>query len=842
MTRMSEGPPEESGRADQPMIELHLEAASRILSSDDAGLWPGIVVETLQDDRRVQAAHVVCWGSTPTVLAGPGTGEKRESVAAMAIEALDEVGGETIVQRPGHLAARIDRGHAIVVQVADDDAAWARGLLESCLRTMLPSILAVERGQRLVNTARDLENHRVVERRISERLSAVRDVEELGAAVKDLAIQLFDIEFTGIYFRDPGSHLLRLVGAHGLEPEEVAEAERTAWQRHPGRVIRNGETILVDDTRSDDLGRSSTSPARRVEVRSRCYLPVETDGEVVGTLGLASSRPRAFGKDHIGGLEFLAGLAGLTWSRLLEQRRRETRDQILIASGDAAERLLGAMRWEDVLPGIMDMLERSFKAETAWYIAADGVAIGSQGRSHFPTAFVDAVARGDHGGITGRGDAPAPGFEGVDPRLAHPWVAVPIISKQSVRGVLLVVDKEDGRVHDSHSIAALRAFGEPLAAKISRDELEERVSHADRMELLGQMAGGVAHDINNLLMPILGLASTLAIDEPDPTRREKLEDIQLAAQRGRDFVEQVLLLTKRRVATDECTNLPEVVREAVTLLRPSTAENIRLEARVEDEGIGIIGDRTALLRLTQNLITNARHAIHDSPGSVTVTLRKETGSGTAVLEVRDDGSGMPEEVRARLFDPFFTTRRSGSERGLGLTIVQRVVNELGGEIAVESRMGEGSIFRVRLPSVELAGSPGSSETVEAEPTIAGTGDRHILVVDDDDMVRMTTEALVESLGYRVSTAEGGEAALRLMDSERFALVLSDLTMPGMDGLELIEEIRRRDFTGAAAVFTGYGEDAIDRAAASGVDEVLRKPISRDDLGKAIARLIERSPA
>ena len=219
-----------------------------------------------------------------------------------------------------------------------------------------------------------------------------------------------------------------------------------------------------------------------------------------------------------------------------------------------------------------------------------------------------------------------------------------------------------------------------------------------------------------------------------------------------------------------------------------------------------------------------------------------SGSGTAVLEVQDDGSGMPEEVRARLFDPFFTTRRSGSERGLGLTIVQRVVNELGGEIAVESRMGEGSIFRVRLPSVELAGSPGSSETVEAEPTIAGTGDRHILVVDDDDMVRMTTEALVESLGYRVSTAEGGEAALRLMDSERFALVLSDLTMPGMDGLELIEEIRRRDFTGAAAVFTGYGEDAIDRAAASGVDEVLRKPISRDDLGKAIARLIERSPA
>ena len=123
----------------------------------------------------------------------------------------------------------------------------------------------------------------------------MNNITDLGLAINDLAAQLFDIEFTGIYFRDPGSLHLRLVGARGLDAEEIHEAERTAWQRHPGRVIQRGEKIVVEDTRDDPDNRSSTSPRRRVEIRSRCYLPVNSGGEIVGTLGLASSRPSTFG-------------------------------------------------------------------------------------------------------------------------------------------------------------------------------------------------------------------------------------------------------------------------------------------------------------------------------------------------------------------------------------------------------------------------------------------------------------------------------------------------------------------------------------------------------------------
>ena len=702
-----------------------------------------------------------------------------------------------------------------------------------------PAILAVDRGNRLVVTSRSLENHRLLERRIAETLSGVANIRDLGQAVADLAAQLFDIEFTGIYFRDPESHNLRLVGARGLEADEIREAERTAWDRHPGRVIQRGETIMVDDTREDASRRSVTSPHRRVEIRSRCYLPVNSAGEIVGTLGVASSRPGAFGEVHVEGLEFLADLAGLTWSRLLEQRRRETRDQILIAAGDAAERLLGARHWKDVLPGVLEMMRRSFKAEAAWFIDTDGEAIGTNDSSRFPTDFVKGVANCEQGGIAGDGSKPAPGFNEIDPRLIHPWVATVVPVEHGEDAILLVADASDARVHDNHSIAAIRAFAEPLAAKIARDSLEQRLARSDRTEVLGQMASSVAHDINNLLTPILGHASALAADEKDSERRRKLDDIQLAAERGRDFVEHILLLTRRRVATDEKTNLAEVVEEVVTLLSPSTRENIKLTTSIEDRSSGVIGDRTAVLRLVQNLVTNARHAIHEGPGTVLIRLRRGDSPDLVVLEVIDDGSGMPEDVRSRLFDPFFTTGRSSAERGLGLglTIVHRIVTELGGVVEVQSEEGRGSNFLVTLPSIQIDPKDSSSRRSSGEPE-SRMGAGRILVVDDDEMVRSTTEALIASLGYEVDTAEGGKDAIAKADASRFDLILTDLSMPEMNGIELIEHLREHGFDSAAAVFTGYGEDAIATAADSGVDEVIRKPISRKDLGTVIRRLIE----
>ncbi len=824
----------------------HLRTAGRILSIDDSEGWPEMLCQSLTTPMdghpaSFEMATVIRFGSTPTPRHASGTAADADEIAELAMEVFDSIDDDPII--PGadasFAAGRIDAEHVLVIRAASAMQPFAADRLREALLVFIPAILAVDRGHRLVATSRSLENHRVLERRIAETLSAVGNIRELGQAVNTLAAQLFSIEFTGIYFRDPASHNLRLVGAHGLAADEIAEAERTAWERHPGHVIQKGESIMVADTREDTNQKSVTSPQRRVEIRSRCYLPVNSGGEIVGTLGLASSRPGAFGESHVEGLEFLADLAGLTWSRLLEQGRRETRDQILIAAGDAAERLLRVRNWKDALPGMLDLVRRAFKAESAWFIEANGEGTSMNSTARFPLDFVRAVVARDQSGATGDGSRPAVGFDLIDSKLAHPWAAVPVPTAHTDAGILVVVDESDGRVHDGHSVAALRAFAEPLAAKIARDELEERLARTDRMELLGQMAGGVAHDINNLLTPVLGLASALTIDEPDPDRRRKLGDIQLAAERGRDFVEQVLLLTRRRVATDERTNLAEVVAEAITLLKPSTPDTIRLEACIDDDRLGVIGDRTAVLRLVQNLVTNARHAINEDRGTVTIGLRQGDTPDEVFLEVLDDGSGMPEEVRSRLFDPFFTTRRSNNERGLGLTIVHRIVSELGGQITVKSSPGAGSSFLVALPAIsmsEVRQTPPRPEDHLDSQTASG----RILVVDDDEMVRSTTEALIESLGYDVDTADCGEVAIQLSSSTSYDLILTDLSMPGMDGLELIEHLRSTGFVGAAAVFTGYGEEAIATASKSGVDEVIRKPISRADLGMTIQNLLVQS--
>ena len=414
-------------------------------------------------------------------------------------------------------------------------------------------------------------------------------------------------------------------------------------------------------------------------------------------------------------------------------------------------------------------------------------------------------------------------------------------------GILLVVDETEGRVHDANSMAALRAFSEPLGSKIARDRLEESLRQIDRMDALGQLAGGVAHDINNLLMPILGLASTLASTEADAERRDRLESIQLAAERGRDFVEQVLLLTRRRVVTDEHTALVAVVQEAISLAALDDHPSIDVDIRIEDDDAAVIGDRTAILRMMQNLLVNARQAIGEGRGTIRVGIA--TRDGRAIVTVADDGCGIPDDVRRRLFEPFFTTRRSASERGLGLTIVHRVATELGGSIDVSSTVGVGTTFTVDLPAatatVTERESPVTPTRPTAPPPAAPTSEdaRWILVVDDDGMVRSTTRALIESLGYVVQDAGGGAEALALAaahDGGPPALVLTDLSMPGMDGLELVAKFRASGFTGATAIITGYGEDAFDTAREAGVDRVLRKPISRSELGEAIAELLAGS--
>ena len=734
------------------------------------------------------------------------------------------------------LGIRLDDTTLITVRLRKTRLDAPTALAAAISAHLRAPLLAAIRGHELRRLGRDLAHHQELERRIAERLSFIPDTEALGLAIEELAATIFEIEFAGIYFLDPATRNLRLVGNKGLEDWEIADAERTAWDRHPGRVIRTGELVHVHDTHDDPDNRSSTS-ARRVDIRSRCYLPVKADGEIVGALGLASSRVGAFDQRHVEGLDFLGGLAGLTWLRLQEETRRRRRDRILVAAGDAADLLLEARDWRDSIPRVLELIESSFQSELARFASLDGLRFGRDDeRASIPSSFIDAVVASASGGLVGDGSRPVPGFDS-GPETSY--VAVPIVVRDTPRGILLVEDVNRIRVHDQSSIAALRNFAESIASTMAREELENELVHAQRMEAVGLLAGGIAHDFNNLLWPIMVHATTLADGETDERRMHMLDDVQLAARRGAELVDQILFLSRRRVITDQETPLCDLVREALDLLRPSTPDRIRIESTIEDETATVRGDRTAVTRVIQNLVSNARHAIGEADGVIKVSLRPSNDDrGEVLLVVEDDGEGIPEAIRQNLFDPYFSTRQSGRGTGLGLTIVHRVVTELGGEIEVDSEPGTGTKFTVRLPRREGLVTP-APRTPKKTPT----GTERILLVDDDQMVLQTSRALVSSLGYETVVAPGVDEGLlafeeRMTAGSPIELVLTDLTMPGRNGIELIRDLRERGFEGPLVLITGFGDESAAAATEAGADRILRKPISREELGACIRSLLD----
>ncbi|MDA0296935.1 MAG: ATP-binding protein [Planctomycetota bacterium] len=829
-----------------------------MLDRDDSDAWPPLVVDGLLKIEGIASATIWRRSAIDTpIVSIASSGLENDSVLGdsrdLAESVLETIGDETVTtpSGPEAMIATIATIAIIAIRLDHDTVLTFSGLSESraellvfahqTVRMLRAPIAAIGRGMELRAVSLDLAHHRALERRIAEALSTVTDTASLGSTVQSLAETRFKVEYAAMYFLDAGTRYLRLVGNKGLNEWEIEDAERTAWDRHPGRVIRTGETVHVHDTKSDPGKRSVTS-ARRVEIRSRCYLPVQAGGEIVGALGLASTKVGAFDKRHVEGLKFLGDLAGLTWLRLQEEARRQTRDRVLVASGDAADLLLASPRWRDSIIKVLALIETSFQSYSARFIDVDGQSLGGPASMvDVPAAFLLATAAAETGGLVGNGAEPVPGFESDIPAISTSFVSVPIWVRGETAGILLVEDVNRVRVHDQNSIAALRAFADSIGTTMAREALEGELVHAQRMEAVGLLAGGIAHDLNNLLWPILVHSATLADSETEEYRLEMLADIQLAARRAAELVEQILFLSRRRVIADSDTLLMDVVEEAIVLLAPSTPDHIKVNSEIIDTTATTRGDRMALLRMVQNLITNARHAIEGTRGTVTISLRRSpTNQDIVHLEVRDDGVGISEEIRERLFDPYFSTRATGRGTGLGLTIVHRVVTELEGMIEVESEQGKGATFRISLPRTEKVGT----QTIPVVPPSSPRGNERVLVVDDDPMVLQTSMSLVASLGYEVEIADGTDAALAVFDEAREQgnephLVLTDLTMPDRDGISLAESLRDRGFAGPIVLITGFGHESAERASEAGVTEILQKPIPREDLGIVIRRLLDQ---
>jgi two-component system cell cycle sensor histidine kinase/response regulator CckA len=386
-----------------------------------------------------------------------------------------------------------------------------------------------------------------------------------------------------------------------------------------------------------------------------------------------------------------------------------------------------------------------------------------------------------------------------------------------------------------------------------RKEIEEQMRQAQKLESLGMLAGGIAHDFNNVLMAVLANAeAALAPDRIASAAAGDLSNIREAAMRGRELTRQLLNYAAQGPLTRAPVDLNELVRDTVALIGVSISKKAELSLHLADEPAMVDGDSGQLRQLIMNLVINASEALEDKVGQVAIhiatvrvipsdlegsALLPEIPSGRAVmLRVSDTGQGMSEETRKRIFEPFFSTKLTG--RGLGLASVLNVVRGHRGAIRVDSRLGAGTELTVWLKQGELQSS---GRVASSTAGLARAARGLVLVADDEPTLRRVARVCLRRLGFDVVLAEDGEDALRQYEQHagELVLVLLDLTMPKLSGVEALQRIREQDLRLPVLCVSGYSAELV--ASKIGTDPAasfLAKPYSFEELASAIDGLLE----
>lgn len=376
---------------------------------------------------------------------------------------------------------------------------------------------------------------------------------------------------------------------------------------------------------------------------------------------------------------------------------------------------------------------------------------------------------------------------------------------------------------------------------------EEHLLRAQRMESIGTLAGGIAHDLNNILSPILMAVDMLQLSEPDATAARWLAMIKENSERGAELVKQVLTFARGMAGDRVSVRLKHIVKDLVGVLKQTLPKSITVKHNIATDLWTISADPTQIHQVVMNICINARDAM-PTGGTLTIEARNvsidenyarmnvDADAGNYVLlTVSDTGMGMEPDVIKRIFDPFFTTKEIGKGTGLGLATTLTIVKSHGGFINVYSELQRGTIFSIYLPSAE---DVSDTRTAKAEALPRGKG-QTILVVDDEENIRNVAEATLGQFGYRTLTAVDGTDALAVysQNAKDIDAVLTDMAMPYMDGTALIRALKKIDPAVPIVVMSGLVNEAQNaELTALGVKACLAKPYTAETLLNVLAEL------
>jgi signal transduction histidine kinase/ActR/RegA family two-component response regulator len=387
-------------------------------------------------------------------------------------------------------------------------------------------------------------------------------------------------------------------------------------------------------------------------------------------------------------------------------------------------------------------------------------------------------------------------------------------------------------------------------AAAEKARLEAQLAQSQKMEAVGRLAGGVAHDFNNMLAAIQGYAELLLRSlAPEDPLRSHAEQIFKASQRSAGLTQQLLAFSRRQVIVPRVVDVNRLIEDSTRMLGRLIGEDVALTV-VPDADIGrVMADPNQLDHVLVNLVVNARDAMPDG-GRLTIETAEEEVDDVrgqawgvpagryVVISVSDTGCGMDEEMKAKIFEPFFTTKEKGVGTGLGLATVHGIIKQNGGHISVISEPGVGTTFMICLPRVDAP----AEETREIPAPVVPTGTETILLVEDEEMVRRLAQAILERLGYHVLEVDQAGDAHRLCEShpEPIHLLLTDVVMPDLNGRELFERVRGLRPDMKVLFMSGYTQDVIAQHGVleQGID-LIEKPFSVQGLARKIRDVLDK---
>ncbi len=632
-----------------------------------------------------------------------------------------------------------------------------------------------------------------------------------------------------------------------------------------GWVAGHCEPLNVPDVRRDP--RYSHAADEELFVRSELAVPVALKGKVIGVLDAQSEQVGAFTELDVFTLSTVADqlAVAIENARLYEElqkelavrRRTETLLRALHGAGlamemsSSPEAVFVTMGEELRKMGLLCTLHLASEDRrlVSLAYASPDLALETTPTSHSPLAdnrVFEAIASG----------ASAVFESGA--------VVAPLLFEDRLLGFLSVYSLAIGM----DDIPTIQVFANEIAAAWSKAHLvrelrkslrelertQELLVQSQKMEAVGRLAGGVAHDFNNQLTAILGYADLLlsSFNEVDPRRAELLE-IRRAAGRAADLTRQLLAFSRRQVLQLRVVDLRDLVGEMRGMLQRLIGENIRLETRYAEGPLRVKADPAQLEQVVMNLAVNARDAMPDGGTLEIIADRTVVGEGPradsyrmdpgayCILRVTDTGTGMAPEVLSRLYEPFFTTKERGKGTGLGLSTAYGIVRQSGGHIDCRSAPGQGSTFLIHLPATDEL--PESVETAAAAPAPAA-GTETILVIEDDEQVRQLVRRTLTGVGYRVLTAATGEEGMEVFRGQSgIQLVITDLVLPGkVSGIEVARQVRLQGQGVRLICISGYSDQLqSDPAATFPRDSFLPKPFSASDLLHKTRSVLDQSP-